>query len=188
MILLVFIFKSIFIAIAGGILYLVYNFFRYRLLQSGKLSTKLDSQINKYYIIALIFISAAFTYRGYFPPDNFYFKEFEFVTLTKIPSSAEIVKKTSSYPDFHGDYCSSSLIELSKEDYSKLYNDLSLGKNLQKTDKILNTDEFDKVLRRDKRDLIIQSYQRIIPGKIGNYNYISFLSDGKSIIINRSKI
>ena len=151
----IFIFGCIFIGFFGGIVYLIYNFFRFRLLENGKLSRKRDSQINKAYIIALLLISAVQTYL---------------------------------YPDFHGDYCSSSLIKLSKDDYIKLYNELLNDKRLLREGKILIAEEFDKVLDRNKRELIItHSFQLIIPNTYGRYNYIGFINDGQTVVIDKCK-
>ena len=184
----IFIFGCIFIGFFGGIVYLIYNFFRFRLLENGKLSRKRDSQINKAYIIALLLISTVQTYLAYYPTDSFYFREFRSVTLRKPPASAEVIKKTSSYPDFHGDYCSSSLIKLSKDDYIKLYNELLNDKRLLREGKILIAEEFDKVLDRNKRELIItHSFQLIIPNTYGRYNYIGFINDGQTVVIDKCK-
>ena len=171
--------------IAGGILYLFYNFFRYRLIQSGKLSLKRDSQINKYYIISLLVVSAGLTYFAYYPTDRFYYDEFTSATLRKIPSSAEIIKKRSSYPDVHGKYCSSSLVQISKEDYTKLYNELSQDLQFKKGGEILNAEEFDQVLNKDQRNNISYFVRIENPKTYRPYSYIGFLNDRETLIIDR---
>ena len=183
--LFVFIMICIIIGIAGGVVYLFYNFFRYRLIQSGKLSLRLDSQINKFYIISLILIAVISTYLAYFPTDDFYFNEFKSVTLRKVPSSAEIIKKKASYPDVHGKYCSSCLVQLSKADYIKLYNEINQDPRFKKNGEILNAEEFDHVLSSDKRDHINHFIQRVDSNRYGPYSYIGFLNDSGTIIINK---
>lgn len=69
--------------------------------------------------VPILFYSYHFYYAIY-PPNDFYFQEFEKVTELDVPKSAEIVYKDASYPDFTGDYHSESIMKLSKEDYFSL--------------------------------------------------------------------
>jgi len=59
-------------------------------------------------------------YRAIFPFDDFYQREFVRVTGLKFPASGKILKKNASYPDFHGDYESCALIQVSELDYEAL--------------------------------------------------------------------
>ncbi len=122
--------------------------------------------------ILITTISFAFyeSYTAVIPNDSFYYNEFEYITNRKIPKSAEIKFKDSSYPDFHGDYFSKSIIELSPKDYAKLLEELQNGKIL------IETNENDKK--------ILKTFERKIPNKSGKYLFIHFLKDGKTIILN----
>ena len=55
-----------------------------------------------------------------FPRDSFYREEFQYRTGIAMPSSAKIVFKKASYPDFHGDYASEMLFEVSPSDFAWL--------------------------------------------------------------------
>lgn len=74
------------------------------------------------------------TYFALYPPDDFYFGEFEEATLRKPPQEAFVVAKDASYPDFHGDYCSFSRIRLTQASYSKLLEDMGADKRLASED------------------------------------------------------
>jgi hypothetical protein len=181
----VFFFACIGNGILGGIVYLVYNIFRYRFLQSGKLSKKRDRQINKLYVSLLILISAVQTYLAFYPTDKFFFNEFESVTLRKIPSSAVVIKKEASYPDIHGEYCSSSLLNLSNKDYDNLYNELTMDNRFKKNGEILSAEEFDRILNKEKSKDIEYFVQVRDYKKIWDYCYIGFLGDKHTIVINK---
>ena len=180
-----FFFISVFVGLAGWILYLLYKPIRNRLIKSGKLTPHRSTQISSGYKILLLLIAVFQTYKANYPSDSFYFDEFESVTLRKPPSSAEVIKKASTYPDFHGDYCSSSMIKISKEDYTRLYIELQSDKDLVKNAELLSSGVLDKVLERNKREQIVAGFQRKISGKSGIHLYIGFLNDQQTIIVNK---
>lgn len=101
------------------------------------------------------------TYTAIYPTDNFYFAEFKSVTLMNIPKSAKIIKKDASYPDFHGDYCSASLIKLSQQEYTDLLDQISKNKQLKK-EKMRGSEELDKVMGDLTLKELTSSYRRII--------------------------
>jgi hypothetical protein len=59
-------------------------------------------------------------YTAVYPPDSFYREEFEERTGIGMPVSAKIIYKNATYPDFHGDYASALLFEVSAEDFARL--------------------------------------------------------------------
>ncbi|MFB6348668.1 hypothetical protein ACFBZI_04320 [Moraxella sp. ZJ142] len=65
------------------------------------------------------------SFRAVYPDDAFYFDEFETITLQKIANSAKIIHKQATFPDMHGDYTSSAVIELSAQDFDQLWQDIS---------------------------------------------------------------
>lgn len=185
MLLFSFILISLFVGLLGWVLYILYRPFRKRLIKSGRLSQRQSIRITNGYKILLLLIAVFQTYKANYPFDSFYFNEFESVTLKSLPPSAEIIKKHSSYPDFHGDYCSSSLMRLSKEDYTNLFNELLSDKQLTKNLEVKNSEEFDKVLDRNQQSEIKFHFRRIIPDKSGIYLFIGFLNDEQTILVNK---
>ena len=69
-------------------------------------------------------------YRALYPADDFYFAEFETVASRKPPREARIIAKDATYPDFHGDYCSFSRIEVSRQSFHQLLEELSTDRRM----------------------------------------------------------
>lgn len=67
-------------------------------------------------------------YNGVYPPADFYLDEMESVTARPPPADATVLANDSTYPDFHGDYCSFSRIRLSETSYRRLLNELTTDK------------------------------------------------------------
>ena len=131
----------------------------------------LSKRLLKFYLLIFsILFSIYHSYTAVYPTDDFYFKEFEYVTNQKIPKSAKILSKESSYPDFHGDYYSKSKIELSEQDFNELIENL-------KTDK-----DMTQVKSFEKNEISI--FERKIKGKSDRFLFIHFLNDNKTILIN----
>ncbi|MDY3363898.1 hypothetical protein PG623_07785 [Riemerella anatipestifer] len=118
----------------------------------------------------VILLSVYESYTAVYPTDDFYYSEFEYVTLEKVPKSAKIIFKNSSYPDFHGDYSSKSTIELSQNDFNNLIHKIETEKKLE------------KLPPQNKNE--IATFQRKIKGESDRYLYITFLRDGKTILIS----
>jgi hypothetical protein len=125
-------------------------------------------------------------YTAIYPTDSFYFSEFKKVTLIEAPKSATIISKYASYPDFHGDYCSTSLMTLSSEDYLGLLNGLNNDKRPTKInkDEIVRSREFDEILGGFKTENIMHSFTLNINEKGNSYLFIGFLDDKKTIVVN----
>ena len=144
----------------------------------------------KYIGIILLIVAPVWTvyevYTAIYPTDNFYFSEFKYVTLRKIPKSATIINKDASYPDFHGDYCSASLISLSSEDYRSLLNDLTNDNRISKIEpnKIGGSAELYKVMGNLKTEQIVHSFTRKIVGEEDRHLFIGFLADKKTIVVS----
>lgn len=156
---------SVVFGIAGVIFYYLANFFIRKL----KLTSRYLNKKNLALIIsAAVFLSAFyFSYTAVYPTDDFYYEEFEYVTLEKIPPSAKIISKDSSYPDLHGDYFSKSTIQLSRDDFQKLLNKLNSEKKLNKQPV------------QTKNEIAI--FQRNIEGESDRFLFITFLADRKTI-------
>ena len=144
----------------------------------------------KYVGLFLLIIAPIWTayevYTAIYPTDSFYFSEFKEVTLREIPKSATVKNKDASYPDFHGDYCSASLITVSKDDYLSLLNELTNDRRITRNDagEFTGSDELEKVMGSFKREQIIHSFTRRIAGQEDHYLYIGFLDDKETIIVS----
>lgn len=174
-ILLVGVFAFIILALPTVIAYLIYRW-----------SSQKKKSLRAIGILLLI-IAPTWTiyeiYTAIYPTDSFYFQEFKDVTLREIPSSARILKKTASYPDFHGDYTSVSLINLSQKDYNSLLTELNRDKRLIKNGEFMACREFDDIKGDLKIDDIKYSFIRNIPNEEDHYLYIGFLKDKTTIIV-----
>jgi energy-coupling factor transporter transmembrane protein EcfT len=144
----------------------------------------------KYVGLFLLIIAPIWTaygvYTAIYPTDNFYLSEFKEVTLREAPKSATVINKDASYPDFHGDYCSASLLTVSNDDYSSLLSELTNDKRITKNKpgEIIGSSELDKVMGNFKTEQIIYSFTRNIPGQEDHYLFIGFLEDKKTIVVS----
>jgi len=172
------------VGLLGGGLYLLYLPIEKRLLKSGKLTKNRSREINISYAIVLFLFSAYQTFDAFFPSESFYKQEFKTVTLREIPKSAEFIEKTSSYPDFHGDYCSSSQIKLSKADYQKLLIELQNDKRITKNGEQIGFEEFNKTLGNKKQSKFIHEFTRKIKDEEDHYLYIAFYDDKETVFVN----
>jgi len=134
-------------------------------------------------IIAISISTLAYgMYTAVYPTDSFYFEDFKKVTSLDIPKSAVIVNKTASYPDFHGDYISCSIMKLSKGDYQSLLNTLSKDKTILKNPEISGSDQLDEIIKTRNISDIKKSFSREIPDK-DYFTYIGFFKDNESILV-----
>ena len=172
------------VGIAGGLIYLLYLPIKKRFIKNGKLTKQRSRQINIAYIFILVLFSAYQTFDAFFPSESFYKQEFKTVTLREIPKSAIFIEKNSSYPDFHGDYCSSSQIKLSKADYEKLLSELSLDKRLTKNGQVVGSVEFSKSLGDKSLKKMACNFIRQNEGQEDHYLFIGFYDDIETVFVN----
>ncbi len=117
------------------------------------------------------------------PTDKFYYDEFKEVTLREIPESAKIIRKSASYLDFHGDYCSASIIKLSKNDYRILLSELNNDSIIIKNAELIGNSQLNKILGEIRTEQIVYSFTRIIPEEGDHHLFIGFLDDNETIIV-----
>lgn len=182
--LIIFFVILIVVGIVGGLIYLLYLPIKKRFIKNGKLTKDRSRQINIAYVSILVLFSAYQTYYAFFPRRSFYEQEFKTVTLREIPKSADFIEKTSSYPDFHGDYCSSSQIKISKADYEKLFSELSLDKRFIKNGQAISSAEFNKSLGNKSSKKIAYNFIRQIEGQEDHYLFIGFYDDKETVFVN----
>ncbi len=172
----IFLFLSVTL-LTGILAALGYLIFIYSARQFSKTKT-LSRQIErraKYSAITLTILFASYqTFTAFFPTDSFYFDEFREVTLREPPPTAKIIYKDSTYPDFHGDYSSKSVIRLSKNDYLNLFNEIIKDRRFTKEPR------FKYLINNKKVNL---GFSRQIEDKEDHYLNIIFLDDLESIVI-----
>lgn len=130
-------------------------------------------------IIQLSIFYAVFT--ALYPTDSFYMEKYKTAIGSPAPPSANVVKKSASYPDFHGDYYALFMMELSASDYKKLYKKIIQNKSFNDAD-LINSTEVDNFLNKEQRKKIITTKQRYI-NKEDEDCYIAFFNDRQSILI-----
>lgn len=121
-------------------------------------------------------------YTAFYPTDEFFYADFKEVTLREVPKSAEIIKKTASYPDMQGNYSSISLMKLSKNDYQLLLRSILKDKKFTKG-YIIYSDFFDEVMDGISEKNIGRQLMGTPQTPYGNYRYIGFLDDGQTIVV-----
>lgn len=176
---------SLVVGLIGAVIYLCYLPFKKRLLKSGKLTPIRSRRINKAYVFVLFIIAVSQTYIVFFPTDSFYKEEFNLNTGFNLPSSANIIVKSSDIPDFHGDYEASAMIRLDKDDFIKLKTKLSKDTNFQldsSSQPISRTRSYSMVSKDVKESQI-----EVIYGNIKKEWFrVAFLKDGQTILFERS--
>lgn len=121
-------------------------------------------------------------YGAFFPSEEFYKNDFKEVTGIDLVASAKFKFKTADFPDHFGDYMSVSIIELGPEYYIDLSEQL-LQNNFTESSKRIGGIEMDKAKKKLKDLTIKTEYSRRDGGK---FYYVAFLSDNKSVLVQRS--
>jgi len=141
-------------------------------------------RLHKYIALALVLIIPIIFYYPIYiavhPPDDFYKYEFKEIVGMDFPKSGDIIRKRASYPDFHGDYCSSALIEFSEDDYQQILEYVK-GSMIFDNNTIMGSDIYYSVIGSisDEEFIYKASYY-----PKDDYRFIGFLNDGKTIIIH----
>lgn len=130
-----------------------------------------------------ILILGFFIYQAIYPDSDFYKEDFEQVVEMPFPTSGEIRYEIASYPDHFGDYTSSFLIELDKEDMDRLESHI-LNVGFKEVDNTMSSEELDYVESKVDSKEYLKQYARNIDAD--KYFSVGFLNDGKSVIITRT--
>jgi len=129
---------------------------------------------------ACLLVAIAYNaYAAVYPTDDFYLAEFKEVALRDAPSSAKVAIKSSTYPDFHGDYCSFSRIEVSAEDFNLLLSAISQDKRFSAGESI----SMAKIPPAAPLGSIA-SFTRQEPGEEDHHLGLKFLSSRMHIEVN----
>lgn len=128
-----------------------------------------------------------FIYTAFFPTDSFYKEDFKEVTGIEFPENGEILYKTATYPDQHGDYGSTSIVKVDKEFYEGLEGQLKikgLTDNAAKSEDDLGGPfDLGEIKREIGTEKIEKAFSMTADG--GRFYYVGFVSDKETIVVQR---
>lgn len=132
--------------------------------------------------VALIGLIGNQIFTAIYPTEDFYLAEFETVISRKRPVEAKVIEKSATYPDFHGDYCSFSRIEISASSYRKLLFELTADKRFTSDgDSTFSEDGLPAGILQPLR--IVRAFVRS-DAKSDRRESISFLGNGTQIEVH----
>lgn len=134
---------------------------------------------NRTKLATLAMLLGGISYSGYtavYPPDSIFLEDFAQVSLRPPAASAKVVDKSAAYPDFHGDYCSYSRIELAPADFQALLSQVETDQRLRP----VAVDHSQKGALRSAK----KAFSRYQAGKQDRHLSMAFLPDGKSVDVN----
>lgn len=148
-----------------------------------KFLNRKDKRLKFLFLIPLGFLVYSI-YASVYPPDSFYRQDFKEVTGVDFPESGQIVFKTASFPDQHGDYGSVSIIKVDREFFEKLDKHL-IAKGLTKCVKSFGSAELMIALKEIEGKTIEREF--CVEYGLGIYCYVAFLSDKETLIVYKHK-
>jgi hypothetical protein len=165
------------VTIPTGIAYLLYRFLKTRI--SRKLALTVAS--------LPVLIVSYFIFTAVYPNDDFYEEEFTRITSLSYPEDAEIINKDATYPDQFGDYASCARIEVQPATYDLIEAQVRSDSRFSPASDSLRimTSASDNVEYKLKSATYKTQFTRV-NSKNGAYMFIGFLTDHKTIIIERS--
>lgn len=172
-------------SIVAGILYLIYKPIRKKLYERNMLSQTWNCKIMKLAIFVIIVSSSHSTWTSVYPPDSFYESEFEYNTGLDFPTTGEIIRKDSWYPDMHGDYWSAAVMTVSKQEFEELKEQLFNSPKFEIDDYkfgIGATADFEELVKGFPED----NYSLTLNLKKGEYFKVAFSKDGKTIVFEKA--
>lgn len=139
------------IGLFGGLLYLIYLPFKRRLIKSGKLTDKLNRQINQGFILLLCFLGAmVYFFKDYGRTPS---KErLEKISNVKLPTNFKVLK--DEYQDMMQDYCILYDIQFDKNSTTEFIKSI-------KTSKFYNKNSFHKGAWAENDLIIVDSVKAV---------------------------
>ena len=123
-------------------------------------------------------------YKAFYPSEEFYIQEWKYSTDLPFPESGEIVWKDATYPDIHGDYSASAIVELSSQDFIKLRNSIKISKVLKPDSKSIGYKGIlEQFLTLDQRENL--NFKDFYFSTIKAYFKIGFDEENNTIIFQR---
>ena len=129
-----------------------------------------------------ILIVGYFVYDAFYPSAEFYKEDFKEVTGIELPKNSEFEYKTAGFPDHFGDYTSVSIINVGTDFYKRLQSDLTKNELTENGERI-GSKEMDNA-KQNMNELKIEREFSKIDGD--RFYYVAFLSDQKTILVQRS--
>lgn len=126
-----FVIISIFISIFTLPFYFTIIFLRKRYFNEKQQNKFTKRRIIYVLIFIIVSISSYEVYRAFYPNDDFYKNEFKENTGINLPDNCEILIKSASYPDIHGDYSSAAIVHVNEKDFIKILKEISNNKKFQ---------------------------------------------------------
>ena len=129
-----------------------------------------------------IFVVGIFIYKAFYPSAEYYKTDFIEVTGIELPKNSEFEYKTAGYPDQHGDYTSVSIIEVGTKFYEELPPNLNKS-GMTENGKTISGTEMNNAKQNMKGLKIEREFSK---ESIGKFYYVAFLSDKKTILVQRT--
>ena len=129
-----------------------------------------------------ILVIGYLVYAALYPPSEFYKTDFKEVTGIELPLNSKFEYKTAGYPDQHGDYTSVSIIEVGIDFYKILQSNLT-EHGLSESEKRVGGRQMDNAVQKMNELKISREFSKENGDK---FYYVAFLSDKKTILVQRS--
>lgn len=149
------------------------------------LAKKRQKKIGVLLITALVGYFTFSVYTAIYPLEEFYKHEFEYNTGIDFPKTGTIVDKDSDYPDQHGDYWASAIIDLDTKEYETLKKNLlnQEGFQVDTTQQglgiTINYRELTKNIDKENVEIVYLNTKK-------QWFKVAFLKNKKTIIFERS--
>ncbi len=161
----------LFFGVPFGLAYFTYRFIKKK---------DFDKRFRLIALFPILFIGFIL-YRSFYPGESFFRDDFKEVTSFEFPDNGKFLFKTATFPDHFGDYTSTAITSVDEDFYRELPQKL-LVLGFKDTTNSINPNEFHKFLSHVQSKQIDQMYTYEEPGK---YFVVCFLSDKKSLLIQR---
>jgi hypothetical protein len=120
-----------------------------------------------------------------YPSEDFFVAEYGLVMLDNpLPTSAKFIRKVASYPDFHGDYCSASLISLDQKDFDHLFASTLADTTNFDRDVFGGSEELRAALGELPYSSISVGFQRKMSGMDDLFRCIGFIPNRRYVVVH----
>lgn len=152
----------------------------WKLLKAKKKSLRYFSLIP----ISIFLYLAVSVYFAIYPKDEFYKREWTRNTKMELPSSARVIQKNASYPDFHGDYCAVALIDLSPADFQNLKKEVMNSEKMR-----IDTTEYSigrsHSFRKAQPEISLDELDEVFDFEHKDRFKVGFFRDGRRIVFEK---
>lgn len=137
-------------------------------------------------LLALVPVLAAgyVVYTALYPTEEFYREDFREVTGTEFPANGVIAYKSATYPDQFGDYTSVSVVRVDQAFYRGLLQRLPGQGFTRPGPEDLGLPASNRIKEALAGRTVVQEYSLEKPH--GKVYYVGFLSDRKTLVVQRA--